>query len=263
MSQPFVTVFILIYNNVQGLEKTVASVLSQSYRNAEIILSDDGSSNYDTELLKHYAGKLREKYAQVRINVNPQNIGTVKHLNRVFAMAKGEYLISCSSGDSFYEEKTVGKIVQAFEKKRTLILSTRRADVYPEGKTKIRPWKFTGWEMRFFPKRFLRKMICEKNVLSGCCTFYKKELFEKHGFFDESYHLVEDYPYYVELLRKGETIAFSPMITVSHGIGGVSTGKIHPSIYKDIELLREKLYGCRKEFDPRTKKFLEECHQKK
>ena len=48
-----------------------------------------------------------------------------------------------------------------------------------------------------------------------------------------------------------------------HEIGGVSTGKVHPSIYKDIDLMREELYQHKEDYDRKTRAFLETCHEKK
>lgn len=232
------TIFILVYNNSDELGATVESVMEQKNIDAEIILSDDGSSNYDTALLEDYAIRLRERYDTVRVNVNEQNVGTVKHLNRIIQMADGEYLISCSSGDRFRDENTVADIILDFEKQKTLILSTRRMDVSVGGEKKsIRPATLVGILLKFAPQWILHYMLHKKNVLSGCCTFYKKELFEKYGYFDERYHLVEDYPYYVKLLQKKVPFGVSNRVTVLHRMGGVSTGKVHPSIYKDIELM--------------------------
>lgn len=235
--KPTVTIYILVYNNAEELPATIKSVMKQTYPDAEVILSDDGSQNYDVSILEKYAAVLRKKYERVRININETNIGTVKHLNRVFGMAEGKYLLSCSSGDVFAKEDTVEKIVGAFKKKKTLLLTTRRLDVMP-GKKKVRPFVLTGILLKFAPGMLLDYMVRKKNVLSGCCTFYRKELFETYGYFDERYHLVEDYPYYVMLLQKKVRFGWSSMVSIHHRMGGVSTGRIHPSIYKDIELMR-------------------------
>ena len=239
-NQPHVTIFILIYNNAKELPATIDSVMKQTYTDAEIILSDDGSGTYDTKVLEEYADTLKKKFRQVRININEQNVGTVKHLNSVLKMAKGKYLISCSSGDSFAKDNTVEKIVRYFERKDVMILTTRRADV-GEKKRKYRPPRFVGMLLRFFPDKLLNYMIEKKNVISGCCTFYRKDLFEKYGFFDEQYFLVEDYPYYVMLLQNKVRFGWSGMVSICHRMGGVSTGKVHPAIYRDIELMRENL----------------------
>lgn len=235
--KPTVTIYILVYNNAEELPATIESVMKQTYPDAEVILSDDGSQNYNISILDQYAAVLRKKYGRVRININEMNVGTVKHLNRVFGMADGKYLISCSSGDVFAKEDTVEKIVGEFEKKKTLLLTTRRLDVMP-GKKKVRPFALTGILLKFAPDILLNYMVRKKNVISGCCTFYQKELFETYGFFDEKYHLVEDYPYYIMLLQKKVRFGWSSMVSVHHRMGGVSTGRIHPSIYKDIELMR-------------------------
>ncbi len=238
--KPTVTIYILVYNNAGELPATIESVMKQTYTDAEVILSDDGSQNYDVSILERYAAELRKKYGQVRINLNEKNVGTVKHLNRVLKMAEGRYLISCSSGDIFAKEDTIEKIVRTFEQKKTLLLTTRRMDVMPE-KKKIRPSMLTGMLLKYAPGILLDYMIRKKNVLSGCCTFYQKELFETYGYFDERYHLVEDYPYYVMLLQKKVKFGWSGMVSIHHRMGGVSTGRIHPSIYKDIELMRSLL----------------------
>ncbi len=238
--KPTATIYILVYNNAEELPATVESVMKQTYADAEIIISDDGSQNYDVSILEQYAAVLRKKYGQVRININEKNVGTVKHLNRVLKMAEGRYLISCSSGDTFAKEETVEKIVRTFEKKKTLLLTTRRMDIMSR-KKKIRPSVMIGMLLKLAPGILLDYMIRKKNVISGCCTFYQKRLFETFGYFDERYHLVEDYPYYVMLLQKKVRFGWSGMVSVCHRMGGVSTGRVHPSIYRDIELMRSSL----------------------
>ncbi len=238
--KPTATIYILVYNNAEELPATIESVMKQTYADAEIIISDDGSQNYDVSILEQYAAVLRKKYGQVRININEKNVGTVKHLNRVLKMAEGRYLISCSSGDTFAKEETVEKIVRTFEKKKTLLLTTRRMDIMSR-KKKIRPSVMIGMLLKLAPGILLDYMIRKKNVISGCCTFYQKRLFEIYGYFDERYHLVEDYPYYVMLLQKKVRFGWSGMVSVCHRMGGVSTGRVHPSIYRDIELMRSSL----------------------
>lgn len=259
--KPLVTILILVYNNADGLEDTISSVLAQDFVNAEVILSDDGSSNYNTCLLEDYAKRLRSKFESVRVNVNEKNLGTVKHLNRVIRMAEGSYIINCCSGDSFYAKNTISHLVSCFKKSGKRILSARRLDVYPDGKTKKRPSVLIGCALKLCPKALMEYMICNKNLLSGCCTFAAKELFETYGYYDEDYFLVEDYPYYVELLRKKEPFAVTFQPAIRHGIGGVSTGKVHPAIYEDIEKMREKLYFHREDFPGKVQKFLEQSQK--
>ncbi|MGN0347071.1 MAG: glycosyltransferase [Lachnospiraceae bacterium] len=262
---PFVTIFVLVYNNADGLCSTIQSVLHQTYENAEVIISDDGSSNYDTGILENYARKLRTKYKKVRVNVNEKNVGTVKHLNRVIAMAEGELLFNCCSGDTFYEETTISQLVEQFANPECKIITARRMDEYADGHTKIRPVPVLGRMLQHCPHLLINYMIQKKNLLSGSCTFARKSLYEEYGVYDEEYHLVEDYPYYLMLLLEGVDFGWYGKPAIRHTIGGVSTGKVHPSIYSDITRMREKLYqskdNYRNIFSAKTMRALEAWHK--
>lgn len=255
---PLVTIWILIYNNAQELEETVASVMAQDYGSMEVILSDDCSRNYDAALLEQYAERLRERFANVRINHNEENLGTVAHINKVIGLSKGKYFISCCSGDRFCESDSVSKVVARMEAGREKVLACRRVDVYPDGKRKVRPPRWLGAALRFAPERLLNYMIRKRNLLSGCCTFCSRAVFEEYGLHNTAYRLVEDYTYFVKLLQLGVRIGFSPQVVVEHGIGGVSTGKIHPQVLADIVRFRRELLASPVKLDAKTIRYLEQ-----
>lgn len=242
MNKPLVTISVSMYKNLDGLKKTIPSIMMQDYANAEIILSEDGSDSVDISELEEVAVELRKKYTNVIVNKNETNLGTVKHLNRIFSMSHGKYFFDISPGDAFVSEDVVSSLVDAFEKKGHLIITSRRADEYEDGRIKVRPKFFTGFILRFFPTQLKNYMLKKKNILSGCGTFYSRALFEKYGGFDEQYKLVEDYTYYVMLLDKKAPFGWLGKTTVSHEMGGVSNGEVHPLVYQDIELLK-KNYG--------------------
>lgn len=255
------TIYILVYNNIDSLQKTVGSVLELNNPDAQIVLSDDGSTKFDTSLLEDYAKQLRTKYKSVIVNINEKNVGTVKHINKVLSLCEGRYLFPLSSGDTFNGPDAINRVIKVFEKKKCLIVAARHKDVYEDGHSKIRPSFYVGYLLKWNPKYLMNYMVRKRNLISGCSIAYDRALIEKYGKYDEKYHLVEDYPYYINLLRKNVKFGWCRKPSVIHEIGGVSTGKIHPSIYKDIELMREELYGSLSEFDKKTQQFLTKCHE--
>ena len=253
---PLVSIWILMYNNAAELENTVESVVSQDYPNAEVIFSDDGSKVTDPDKVERMAQKVRDRGYATKIFFNKENMGTVAHINSVIDRSDGKYFVSCCPGERFHTPGTVSAIVNAMEKKKSLMMTSRRLDVYPD-KVKKRPSPMLGIALSLCPKMLAGYMIRKRNLISGCCTFENRELFEKYGKYDTSYRLVEDYPYVVDLLRNGARIDFMNCVTVEHSIGGVSTGNIHPAVIKDIEHMREVLKKDPHGLSKRTVKYLD------
>ena len=238
------SIIFVFYNNFDEAEPTFASIEEQDCagEDVELILSDDGSTKYDRSLLEKAAERMRSRYPQVKVNLMPENVGTVAHLNRTFQIAEGKYYVFCSPGDRFPEKNTVSNILSRFEKGGELILTGRRRDVGEKG-SRIMPPALLGPALRICPRLLMNYRIRRHNLISSCCTSYSRELIERYGGPDEDYRLLDDFPYFVSLLQKGVRFGFTEEIFLEHSVGGgVSTGQsIHPLILKDLELMQEKL----------------------
>lgn len=255
------SVLFVLYNNFDEAESTLASLEEQrDCSDVELIISDDCSKEYDTSVLYELKDRMGRNFADVRINVNEENMGSVAHFNRLFKMARGEYIIFCSPGDRFPTASTISGIISDFKNSGELILTGRRCDDYGDHK-KIRPGIFTRMGLKFCPGILLNYMVQKRNLISSCCTAYSKGLFEKYGYLDEDYRLLDDFPFIVSLLQRGAKIAFTKEIFLEHEMGGgVSTGDhIHPIILKDLELMQEKLLADPKGLTGATVKYLKEA----
>ena len=226
----------------------------------ELIISDDCSKEYDTAQLESLKERLGRNFADVRINVNEENLGSVAHFNKLFKMARGEYMIFCSPGDCFPDKATISHIIRDFKNSGELILTGRRRDCYGDH-SKVRPGIFTELGLKLFPGILLNYMVQKRNLISSCCTAYSKGLFDKYGYLDEDYRLLDDYPYIVSLLQRRAKIAFTKEIFLEHEMGGgVSTGDhIHPIILKDLELMQEKLLADPKGLSGASVKHLKDA----
>lgn len=246
---PLVSVWLLVYNNHEEVAKSVEGIMAQTYDNIQVIISDDGSNNYDSSVLLGYREKIEKRFPNVKIFCNEINVGTVKHLNKVIKESDGIYMMPCSSGDVFYDKDTVKKTVDYMVKKDALFLAGRHEDTYLNGdeviRKKIRPAFFFPILFGLCPGLMHKYMLNVKNVISGCAVCYSRGLFDKYGCFDEQYRLLEDFPYYLMLLEKGEKIHFKNRPFVKHMMGGVSNGQVNPLVLKDLEKLKEnyKLNG--------------------
>ena len=255
------SVLFVLYNNFDEAEPTLVSLEEQrDCSDVELIISDDCSKEYDTAQLESLKERLGRNFADVRINVNEENLGSVAHFNKLFKMARGEYMIFCSPGDCFPDKATISHIIRDFKNSGELILTGRRRDCYGDH-SKVRPGIFTELGLKLFPGILLNYMVQKRNLISSCCTAYSKGLFDKYGYLDEDYHLLDDYPYIVSLLQRGAKIAFTKEIFLEHEMGGgVSTGDhIHPIILKDLELMQEKLLADPKGLSGASVKHLKDA----
>ena len=91
---PQITVIVPVYNTAQWLDDCVASVLAQTFRDFEIILVDDGSTDDSGRLCDAWA--LRDPRVLV---IHTPNGGVSSARNRGIAAARGEYLASIDSDD--------------------------------------------------------------------------------------------------------------------------------------------------------------------
>ena len=84
---PRVSIGMPLYNAEVYLTETLESILSQSFRDFELIISDNASTDRTQEICRYYASK----DSRIRYYRNQENLGATKNFNRVFELSVGEY----------------------------------------------------------------------------------------------------------------------------------------------------------------------------
>jgi glycosyltransferase involved in cell wall biosynthesis len=105
---PLVTIGIPTYNCARYLRESLDSIARQTYKNVEVIISDNASSDDTTDILKEY----RSKYGW-RLALNETNTGPGNNFNRLVGLARGEYL-AIYHADDVYDPRIVAESVRAF-----------------------------------------------------------------------------------------------------------------------------------------------------
>jgi len=93
-----------VYNGARFLAEAVQSVLDQTHRPLEIVISDDGSTDRTMEIAERLAAERSEPDAQIRV-LSAENGGTSVARNRGAAAARGEYLTFLDVDDLWDPEK--------------------------------------------------------------------------------------------------------------------------------------------------------------
>ena len=110
-NNPKVSILMCVYNEGKFIKKAIDSVLSQSYKNFELIVINDGSDDNTNNIIKEYAYEDRIKL------YNPGRIGKIKANNLAFTKSTGDFLCFFSGDDIMLDnsiEKRVKPIINIF-----------------------------------------------------------------------------------------------------------------------------------------------------
>lgn len=125
---PEVSVIIPVYNNERFVEKCIRSVMEQTFRDLEILVVNDGSTDRSGEILERLAaGDSRIVY------ISQENRGVAAARNRAFDIASGKYL-TFVDGDDYIGRDYISQLYAAAEQKSTEMLICGLTCVDAEGK---------------------------------------------------------------------------------------------------------------------------------
>ena len=178
-----ISVLLSAYNAQDTIEVAINSILNQTYKNHELLIMDDGSTD-DTLKICNYFEK---KFTNVRVFKNIKNIGLTKSLNILSRNAKGEYLARQDS-DDFSLEKRLERQLN-YINKHNLKACTTRARV--KESEKIIPRL-----SYYLPKKAVLKF---KNPFIHGTLMIKKQIFNSVGSYDERFYYSQDYKLMTDL----------------------------------------------------------------
>src|SRR5258706_12754493 len=93
MSFPVVTVLMPVYNGADYLRQAIDSILRQTYRDFELLVVNDGSTDSTREVLKSYSD------SRLVVVDNECNLGLITSLNRGLELARGEFVARMDQDD--------------------------------------------------------------------------------------------------------------------------------------------------------------------
>lgn len=114
------SIIVLLYNaNPVKLERTIRSIIDQQSLNFEIILTDDGSQVNPNDMISSIFDKYH--YTNYTVNINDQNVGTVKNILSALKLAKGKYIYLISPGDMIFDSTTMKDFFEFAENNQSLV----------------------------------------------------------------------------------------------------------------------------------------------
>jgi len=171
-----ISIVTVVYNGGNFLEKTIKSVLSQSYENIEYIIVDGASSDNTLDIIKKYKDK-------ISIVVSEKDDGLYDAMNKGLKLASGDFINFMNAGDILYTKDVVKNIVCSMDNIDTLyyarakVISESVGWIYPPYETNdYKKWlslNLPNHQSMFFPKSFYKDFFYDLRLKIGADDDYK------------------------------------------------------------------------------------------
>lgn len=216
-----ISIITINFNHKEGLKRTIESVVSQSIHDFEWIIIDGGSTDGSKALLEQY-----DNY--ITFWVSERDYGIYNAMNKGIRKSSGDYLLFLNSGDYLYNCQTIEKVLLT-NCKSDLIIGKLAKEI--NNKMIIEP----GYEN----SQLTAADIFLKPVPHQA-TFINRKLFEKFGFYDESFKIVSDWKFFLYTIVFGNVSVELLNIPISvFECNGISETNARINIIERDKVLKE------------------------
>ena len=214
---PKLSVITIVYNNVKDIERTMLSILNQTYSNIEYIVIDGASNDGTLEIIKKYENRIAKL-------ISEKDKGIYDAMNKGLALATGDYVLFMNSGDEIYELDTVEKI----------LATAPNADIY-YGETEMydENWQSLGRRRHQAPEHFTWESFKYGMSISHQAIYIKRSLTEPYNL---QYKYSADIDWIIKIAKKASSIVNTHLYVAKYLVGGMSKKKHRESLKERFQI---------------------------
>lgn len=221
--QPILSVITVVYNNAADVERTMLSVIHQTYPGIEYIVIDGASTDGTLQIIEKY----KDNISQL---VSEPDKGIYDAMNKGLSLATGDYVIFMNSADEFYSPETVANVFS----------SAPDADIY-YGETEMigANNESLGQRRHKAPENFTWRDFKYGMSISHQAIYIKRSLVEPY---DPKYQLSADIDWILRAAKKARTIVNVHQYVARYKVGGMSKNKHRQSLMERFDIMK-RYYG--------------------
>ncbi|MDI3319042.1 glycosyltransferase family 2 protein [Pinibacter soli] len=232
---PLISVIIPVFNASQTIERTLASIENQTYKNFEVILVDDGSTDDSSTIITRYiaAGESSSNISYRLLHQTNKGVSAAR--NAGLRNATGVLLALLDADDEWLSDKTEKQLNILQNNPHIDLIGTNFNDgvIFLPGYAKTK---------KSYPVTL--KQLLYKNFFATPTIIFKREIIEKDIFFDEGMKFMEDQNYWMRICLAGFSCAFLNENLVIAGNGKPPFG--HAGLSSNLpEMEKGELYNLR------------------
>lgn len=217
------------FNDKQGLQKTIESVIIQGFKDFEFIIVDGNSSDGSKEILEEYANRITKF-------VSESDKGIYHAMNKGINMATGEYVLFLNSGDSLIDTDVLQKLDNEINGNIDLYYG----DILFQESTRTR--------MITSPEKLSFDFFFTEN-LPHQASFIRRELFSKIFYYNEGFRIVSDWEFLIYSVCKAN-ISYKHLpilVSLYDGTGISSDSNNYKMMYAERAIVIDKYFPAFKD----------------
>jgi glycosyltransferase involved in cell wall biosynthesis len=207
---PMLTVILPVYNAEKFLELAISSVLNQTFKNFELLIINDGSTDESDKII----GSFND--SRIRYTINEENIKLIRTLNKGIDLAKGKYLARMDADDICLPTRFQRQINYLEKNPNVGVCGTHFITFNEDGEEHLTAYSSESHEIKF---NLLRDChFCHPTIM------FRKSVLENPSVrYNLTYPHAEDYKLWIELSEKTEFHNIpTPLLKYRHHSNNIS-----------------------------------------
>lgn len=219
-----VSVIITAYNSSSFIIETLESVYNQTWKNIEIIVTDDRSVDDTVEKYRAWIEMHSERFFHSELIISETNTGVAANANRGLKAASGEWIKFIAADDTLLPD-CIEQNMKYLETNPQVRILFSKVSIYnesfiPENFIEVTEDDSHDPRSIMYPSRDAfsqyRMLLVSDRIHYTPSAFINRETLLSEGGYDESIKPMEDYPLWLKLTGKGYRLYFMDRVTVNY-----------------------------------------------
>lgn len=218
--EKLISILVVTYNSSEFIEETLESIKNQTYKNLELIITDDCSNDNTIEICKLWIKNNPNRFIKTELVTTSINTGIPANCNRGLKKCSGEW-IKMVAGDDLLLPTAINDYISSIDKEDNIVYSKIQAftvidnnkkllNIAPEA-NRLPLFKLTAKEQN--------KVMCQM-FFPGCSPsiFIKNQMLKDLNYYEEKYKYIDDWSFCFRATKQGYKLNFIDKITVLYRI---------------------------------------------
>ena len=206
-TNPKVSICIPVYNGEKTIKDTILSIINQTYKNIEIIISDNKSTDNTVSVVNEF------KDSRISFYKNDSNIGLARNWNKCLEKCTGKYIHFICADDTLSPE-CIEEKVKIMESDKDVVMVINTMNMYNEEKKIVMKRKIYNKDTVIDGHKFAKKSLYRGNIYGGPSNvLFRKDTLEKSGIFPTNTYYTTDWEFTLRLSPLGKIVYLEKALT--------------------------------------------------